>query len=231
MASKSELLSWRIVPRARAADRAGDLPSALVTIAPAFRHESMPDEVALLLPTNPGPAGLIQTVLKDPALCRDAMLGLFLAGPFLNLALDGARLADAGTAWVANLPSVEQQDEDFAQQLAEVGLDRGRELACLAELRDQGFRTAAVVADGRGAAAALAARPELLLVLPRVAEFAAGFPSLRQRGTASQGVAEAARAAGWRGLLLGLADEREAGHESLWPEPLDGILCRPVRGC
>ena len=229
MASKPQLLSWPIVPRARAADRARALPASLITIAPAFRHESMPDEVALLLPTNPGPAGLIEAVLQNPALCRDAILGLFLAGPFLNLALDGARLADAGVAWVANLPSIEQQDEDFAQQLADVGLDRGREQARLAELSGQGFHTAAVVADGPGAAAALAAGPEVLLVLPRVAEFAAGFPSLRQRGTAAQGVAEAARAAGWRGLLLGLADEREAGHEGLWPEALDGILCRPVR--
>ncbi|MDJ0611274.1 MAG: hypothetical protein QNJ67_20030 [Kiloniellales bacterium] len=230
MASNQQLLSWPIVPRARAADRARPLPSTLVTIAPAFRHESMPDEVALLLPTNPGPANLIEAVLNDPALCRDTMLGLFLAGPLLNLAMDGARLADAGVAWIANLPSIEQQDDDFVQQLADVGLDRGRELACLAELSGQGFRTAAVVADGPGAAAALASGPDVLLVLPRVAEFAAGFPSLRQRGTAAQGVAEAARAAGWQGLLLGLADEREAGHESLWPEPLDGILCRPVRG-
>jgi len=93
MASNPQLLSWPIVPRARAADRARALPSTLVTIAPAFRHESMPDEVALLLPTNPGPANLIEAVLNDPALCRDAMLGLFLAGPFLNLAMDGARLA------------------------------------------------------------------------------------------------------------------------------------------
>ena len=155
------------------------------------------------------------------------MLGLFLAGPFLNMTLESARLAGAGLGWITNLPSVEQQDEEFSQQLADVGLDRGRELACLAQLRARGFRVAAVVADGRGAAAAAAIGPEALIILPRVADFAAGFPSLRQRGAAAQAVAAAAAGAGWSGLLLGLAEGSDADHETLWPDRLDGLVCRP----
>ena len=155
------------------------------------------------------------------------MLGLFLAGPFLNMALEGGRLAGAGLGWIANLPSVEQQDEEFSQQLADVGLDRGRELACLAQFRAQGFRVAAVAADGPGAAAAAAIGAEALIILPRVADFAAGFPSLRQRGAAAQAVAEAAAGTGWSGLLLGLAEGSDADHETLWPDRLDGLVCRP----
>ena len=222
------VLTWPIVYRAHTHERPRGLPSSVVTSAPSFRHENMPEEVALLLPTNRGPTGLIGSVLTDPNLCRDAALGLFLVRPFLNLPRDGARLLQAGITWVTNLPSVEQQDEDFSQQLTDVGLDRNRELCGLSEFRQQGFKTAAVVADGPGAAAAAAVEPDILFVMPRVADFAAGFPSLRQRGTAAQAVAEAARAAGWRGLLLGLADRREAEHDGLWPEPLDGVICRPV---
>ena len=67
-----------------------------------------------------------------------------------------------------------------------------------------------------------------MIVLPRVADFAAGFPSFRQRGAAAHAVAEAARQAGWTGFLLGLAERREADHETLWPDSLDGVLCRPA---
>ncbi len=222
-----DCLSWRIVLRSGRAAAGVALPGAVLTLAPGFRHESMPAEVGLLLPTNEGPKRLIDAVVADPALCGDAMLGLFLAGPFLNMTLEGGRLAGAGLGWITNLPSVEQQDEEFSQQLADVGLDRDRELTCLARFRAQGFRIAAVVADGPGAAAAAAIGPEALIILPRVADFAAGFPSLRQRGAAAQAVAEAAAAAGWSGLLLGLAEGSDADHETLWPDRLDGLVCRP----
>lgn len=222
-----DCLSWRIVLRSGTAPPKTELPRAILTLSPGFEHESMPGEVGLLLPTNPGPKRLADAVAGDPELCRDAMLGLFLAGPFLNLDLEGTRLARAGVRWIANLPSVEQQDEEFSQQLADVGLDRDRELACLAQFRSQGFRIAAVVADAPGAVAAAAVEPEALIILPRVADFAAGFPSLRQRGAAAQAVADAASAAGWSGLLLGLAEGSDADHEALWPERLDGLVCRP----
>ncbi len=222
-----EVLRWQIVLRDAAESVGMGLPRAIVTTAPGFRHENMPDEVGLLLPTNDGPKAMIDAVAGGGLGCGDAMLGLFLASPFLNVSLEAPRLTEAGVRWVVNLPSVEQQDEDFTQQLSDIGLDRGRELDRLSQFRAAGFEVSVVVADGPGAAAAAACSPGAMIVLPRIADFAAGFPSLRQRGAAAQAVAEAARSAGWSGLLLGLGEAGEAAHERLWPESLDGLVCRP----
>lgn len=224
----ADYLSWRIELSARRAPEAPGAPASILTTAPPFHHESMPAEVGMLLPTGPGPGRLIDDVSNDPSLCSGAMLGLFLGGPFLNVVLESTRLHRAGVTWVANLPSVDQQDEEFARQLADVELDHERELECLAQFRAHGFRTAAVVADAAGAAAAAAVEPDILIVFPRVADFAAGFPSLRQRSSASREVARAAQAAGWSGLLLGLGEARELDSEGLWPGRLDGLVCRPV---
>ena len=228
-------MKWPLVLRrggsamgaAAGAEAGAELPRAILTLEPRLRHEGMPREVGLLLPTTDGPKRLIDAVAADPTAYHDAMLGLFLASPFLNLSATAIRLGQAGVAWIANLPSVAQQDLEFAQQLADVGLDHGRELECLAAFRDRGFKIAVVVADGPGAAAALAIEPEAIIVLPRVTDFAAGFPSLRQRGAAARDVAETARGAGWSGLLLGLGEASEADHAALWPEDLDGLVCRP----
>ncbi len=218
-------LFWPI----RLRDKVGEplCPSGIITVAPGFSDEGLPEEVGILLPTNPGPARLIEQVLSAGLRPENTALGLCLASPFLNVPRDGARLAEAGFRWIANLPSVEQQDEDFTQQLADVELDQDEEISRLDGFRDLGFKTAVVVADRAGATAALEIDPEALLVLPRVADFAAGFPSLRQRGSAALGVAEAARDTDWHGLILGLAERSEVEHEALWPEPLDGVICRP----
>lgn len=223
----AEVLLWRIVLR-RSVARSPDLPTAIITAAPPFRTENMPDEIGILLPTNGGPKQLIATVSSAPFLCTRSILGLFLANPFLNVRVDGARLTRSGVRWVANLPSVEQQDEEFSAQLADVELDRRREFENLAQFRAQGFMIAAVVATEAGAEAALAIGPDAIVVMPRVADFAAGFPSLRQRDTAARSVASALRAAGWQGPLLGLGDAREIDSEQLWSASLDGLVCRPV---
>lgn len=225
----NDRLMWPIVLRTAADPEAGAaVPAAILTAGARFHHEGMPEEVAVLLPTSHGPARLIDDVAKHPSLCAGAMLGLFLAGPFLNITLESARLRRAEVRWIANLPSVEQQDLEFSRQLTDVGLDLDRELQCLARFRSEGFRIAAVVADARGATTAAAIQPDAMIVLPRVADFAAGFPSLRQRSTAVQAVAEAARHAGWSGLILGLGDTSEARSERLWPAHLDGLVCRPT---
>ena len=233
-----EVMHWPVVLRAATA-RDRPCPSAFLTLAPGFRHEALPDEVGLFLPTNAGPQRLIDGVAEGrisaegpgpadgPVPADGLALGLFLASPFLNVSRAAAQLRRAGVSWVANIPGVEQQDPEFTQQLADVGLDRGRELDCLRQFRAEGLRAAVVVADAAGAAEALSADPEALLVLPRIADFAAGFPSLRQRGAAAQAVASAVREAGWSGLVLGLGDHREAEHERLWPDAVDGLICRP----
>ncbi|HSH43405.1 MAG TPA: phosphoenolpyruvate hydrolase family protein, partial [Arenicellales bacterium] len=163
----------------------------------------MPDEVAMLLPTNPGPVALVDDLLKESGFPDGLILGLLLASPFLNVKVESARLRRAGFTRIANLPSVVQHDEEFSQQLADVDLGFERELECLSRFRAQGFELTAVVADARTAAAAAAIDPEIIIVLPRVADFAAGFPSLRQRGSAVQSAAESARETGWSGTLLG----------------------------
>lgn len=221
-------LWWKIVPgtRTRRDDTAG-VPAGILTAGAQFRHESMPQEVAMLLPTSHGPARLIDEIVDNPWGCEGAMLGLFLGGPFLNVALECGRLRRSGITWIANLPSVEQQDLEFSRQLSDVGLDLDHELGSLAQFKAGGFHTAAVVADARGATAAAGIDPDAIIVLPRIVDFAAGFPSLRQRSTAAQTVAEAARLAGWSGLLLGLGEAREAESEGLWPGQLDCLVCRP----
>ncbi|MCP4329474.1 MAG: hypothetical protein GY791_13680 [Alphaproteobacteria bacterium] len=221
-------MTWRIVLRHGGPDAAADIPAAVLTIGPRFRQEGMPEEVSILLPTNAGPKRLIDAVAEGSAPVDGAILGLFLASPFLNVESEGRRLAQAGVRWVTNLPSVAQQDEEFARQLSDVDLDHRRELQSLAAVRDQGFRIAPVVADGADAVAAVDIAPDALIVLPRVADFAAGFPSLRQRGAAIQAVANAVAAAGWPGPVFGLGNTGEAEHERLWPERLDGMICRPV---
>ena len=226
MSMKFDYMKWRILLRAGIPRSRAVLPAGILTMAPPLRHESMPTEVSLLLPTNKGPTHLINQVTSEPGQCENKILGLFLANPFFNVKREGARLAQAGVRWIANLPSVEQQDREFSQQLADVALDQGRELNYLAQFRGQGFRIAAVVADKPGASAAAAISPEAIIVMPRVADFAAGFPSLLQRGTAAQAVADAVCDADWSGILLGLGDAREAESEELWPRQWDGLIYR-----
>jgi len=221
-------MTWRIILRGGVAATAGNIPSTVLTIGARFRDEGMPEEIGILLPTNAGPKRLIDAVADRSVPVDGAILGLFLASPFLNVESEGPRLARAGVRWVTNLPSVEQQDEEFSGQLSDVDLDHGRELQALAAFRAQGFRVAAVVAGATGAADAVGIDPDALIVLPRIADFAAGFPSLRQRGAAIQAVAEATTTAGWPGPVLGLGNAGEAEHERLWPDRLDGVICRPV---
>src|SRR3546814_13910983 len=83
----------------------------------------------------------------------DRALGLFLADTFLNIAGQVSRLRRAGVTSVAHLPTVEQPDVDFAQQLADVGLDFHRGVDHLGPMRSAGFNALAAVAGsvlGRG---------------------------------------------------------------------------------
>src|SRR3546814_19216614 len=68
----------------------------------------------------------------------DRALGLFRADPFLYIAGQVRRLRRAGVTSVANLPPLEQQDVDFAQPLAAVGLELTREADHTARLPPPG---------------------------------------------------------------------------------------------
>lgn len=219
-----KFLTWPIHLRSPARQPERELPGAVLTLSPPFRADALPDEVGLLLPNRDGLRLAREVVAAAPQAVAGKALGLFLADPFLHVESLAAELAGFGVSWAANFPSVEQQDLEFSQQLADVGLDAASERTRLAGFRDAGFGILAVVADAEGAVAARDLAPAAILVLPRVADFAAGFPSFRQRGAA----ASAVRESGWDGPLLALGHGEEAARESLWPDAVDGLLLRPA---
>lgn len=219
------LLTWQIVRRPSSLARGGPLPREILTAGPPFSHESLPAEVSLLLPNTAGAGGLIAAVGSAPDRLAGRALGLFLADPFLNVPGEVAGLRRAGVASVANLPSIDQQDVEFVQQLEDVGLDFAREADRLGQLRRAGFEVIAVVAGVAAAAAVRPLDPQAVVLVPRIADFAAGFPSFRRRGALAREVKVAL--GDWAGPLLGLATADEAAHETLWPDVLDGVLCRP----
>jgi hypothetical protein len=229
--TRHTVLNWPIRPRDTGAWRECGLPSAIRTRSPSFRHPDLPDEVALLLPNRGSHAegALPLTGASDGEDISHVAFGLFMAGPFLAPKRVLRALRESGAGWVANLPSVQMQDVEFEQQLGDVNIDTAREARNLRFFADEGLHIMAVVSDDAGVDAFTTegAQPEIVVVMPRVAEFAAGFPSMRQRGTAATGIAVRLHDAGWRGSLLLLGTQQEAEHPSLWPEVADGLLCRP----
>ena len=222
------LLQWEIVYRKGSGY--GDsvaLPRTLRTLAPALDAPSLPPEVGLLLPTNPGTKQLLRYALATDEDLAECALGLFLASPMLNFAIDGPRLAQAGLRWVTNLPSVEQHDDVFTRQLADVKLDHQLEFDHLTELASHGIKVAAVVSGSQATKAALKVAADMLIVLPKLTDYAAGFPSLRQRGAAVDEVYNTAERSKWRGPILCLASTAEAHSEVLWPDRVQGVVCRP----
>ena len=222
------MLSWKIVLRTDTGKREANMPVKVLTISPTFQHDNMPLEVSLLLPTNMGPRHFLKGIYQNPPASSSAILGLFLNDPLLNISTESARLLKSGFQWIANLPSVEQQDFDFTQQLSDVGLDRQREFDLLERLKSEGFKIAAILSDSTAVSSVVKINPEIIIVVPRVSDFAAGFPSPRQRSQAAQDVFQATQDLGWSGILLGFGDHSEIDHERLWPKCVHGLLCRPV---
>ncbi|WP_425403529.1 hypothetical protein [Hwanghaeella sp.] len=215
---------WRIV----APNHSALLPACILTAAPSLPGDRVPMEVGLLLPTGGGKDSVTGIVPSDAEERGAAGIGLFMANPFLSVEREAERLKRAGVEWVSNLPSTHQQDPEFRQQLEDVGLDWTREVRCLAEFGELGFKRLAVLCDEAACADVLAARPEAVAILPRVADFAAGFPSMLRRGGSAQGVAMALREKGWSGPVLVLGSEAEAASPTLWPHGVDGLLLRPI---
>ncbi len=218
------LAFWRIV----APNHAGTLPTGFLTAAPGLPAHAVPMEVGLLLPAGQGQGSIVDVVSNDPLVAHGMGVGLFMADPFLAVDREAARLKSAGVGWVSNLPSTHQQDTEFRQQLEDVGLDWGREVGCLARFGALGLKRLAVLCDEASCPEVLTARPEAIAILPRVADFAAGFPSMLRRGGSAQAIAATLRAKGWDGPVLVLGSEAEAASPTLWPHGVDGLLLRPV---
>ncbi len=221
------VMEWRLTLRAGSRWKDLGLPSAVLSIAPGFLDPDMPAELGILLPNVGGCGDLIAHVERVPEALTDAALGLFLADPLLNVSVTAQRLKSVGAGWIANLPSVAQHDPELLQMLEDVGLDHPLETARLSDLQGSGLSAIAVATGGGTAASIAAVDPAAIFILPRVRDFAAGFPSPRQRGAAVREAATAAHATGWKGPILALAASNEADHEVLWPDGCDGIVCRP----
>lgn len=226
--SKIEMLSWKIVLREDIRVREANIPEQVLTIAPAFQHDNMPLEVSLLLPTSMGPRHFLKKINQNSPVSENAILGLFLNDPLLNITTEKSRLRQSGFQWIANLPSVEQQDHEFAQQLSDVGIDRQREFDLLDRLKSEDFKIAVVVSDSTAIPSVVKIDPDIIIVIPKVSDFAAGFPSPRQRSQAALDVFHASQERGWSGILLGFGDHSEIDHERLWPNCVHGLLCRPL---
>jgi len=220
-------LKWPLHLREQRAQKA-DLPPCFYSAAPAFTHESMPPEVAVLLPANDGATDLFRILESIRGESAPRAAALFMSDPFVSPARDGKRLLELGVRWVANLPTVDQHDDEFTQYLADVGLNLDMEHKVLAAFQQSGLKIAATISDPDGVSTVAELKPDAVVVLPRVSDFAAGFPSPRQRSAVAQAVRSSLLAAGWTGPLLGFGDEREALLPTQWPEAVDGIVCRPT---
>lgn len=183
--------------------------------------EQMPPEVALLLP---GPHSAAPLPAKD-RLPRGAGFGVFLANPILHIATLARELRAREITWIANLPSVIQHDEDFLRHLNDVGLGFAKEATLMRLLREAGLRVLAAVADAGQARQAAELGAEALVLLPPVAAFEAGFPSMRER--TEQIARLRAGLPELRLPLLGLITEAEGRLPATWPPGLDAGLIRP----
>lgn len=226
---KPDFLSWTIRLRDAAVAAASGLPAEIRTIAPSFRHPDLPDEVALLLPNSGSGEATAISLRVAGRLSGHIACGLFVADPFLSVKREVRAFREAGVRWVANLPAIQQQDVEFEQQLEDVSIDISLEARMLLMFAGEGMRVIAVVADADGVEAFLgqAGFPDAVVVMPRVGDFAAGFPSMRQRGSAAAAIADRLAASDWQGTLLMLGTRQEAEHPFLWPEAIHGLLCRP----
>ena len=215
---KSNILFWRI--ESGSAPRQA-LPSGICTPGTPDLPEQMPPEVALLLP---GPHSAAPLPAKD-RLPRGAGFGVFLANPILHIASLARELRAREITWIANLPSVIQHDEDFLRHLNDVGLGFAKEAALLRLLREAGLRVLAAVADAGQARQAAELGAAALAVLPPVAAFEAGFPSMRER--AEQIARLRAGFPELRLPLLGLLSKAEGRLPATWPPGLNAGLIRP----
>ena len=211
-------LRWQIEP---VPDLGPSLPLGIATIRPALRHELMPPEVGILLPCADTNVVVLSALDAAPERFAGLGIGLFLSDPFLNVDLAMRRLAAAGVAWIAALPSACQHENDFRQYLREVDLDLERERRVLAALSGAGFATIATVSSAADAAAA-GGLPTAVLVLPGVSAFVKGFPELAVRLDLERAVAARAPEHG-RPLRLGLRRPEETAEAG----GLDGLVLRP----
>lgn len=222
-------LRWPVIRRhpANQRNRKG-LPSAILTLSPALALDTLQITVSLLLPGNSGTRDTINAICGAKAWDGDDALALFLANPFLNLKIDGMRLRQRGLRWIANLPTVDQHDDVFVQELREVNLGPQLEIQHLAQLKSQGFFIMAIVSTVTTTELALHIDPDAVLVIPQTEQFIDSFPSMQQRHSQIATIHEVLSRASWSGDLLFLGQHFESEDHARWPEPADAMVSCPV---
>jgi len=229
----SNVLEWRILPRnTELKSSRPAFPASLVTLQPTIDPQELPVIVSLLLPNNPGTRSMIEWITGADSLyvnsvVADTVVGLFLANPFLNFQIDGPGMHRTGLRWVANLPTVDQHDDDFVRELSEVRLDPELEFQHLRQLQAQGFSTMAVVCTETVASLAAEFNPTAVLVVPKTENFIGGFPSMESRHQKVKDISSILSQANWTGPLLYLGLEAESADQQLWPDAVDAMVICP----
>lgn len=228
------VMKWSIFLRGDGAFRQIEMPNLssieptyILTHAPGLYHETMPVEVALLLPSNAGASAFIDGLIQVQNRQSFSAIGLFLADPFLSVEREAKRLRALGVSWVANIPAVDQYGADFTHDLSDVGLDQSLELENLRRFKEEGFSIMAASCGTRGGEACAAINPDIAFSLPNIGEFAAGFPSPRQRRTSAEAVRAGLIESRWEGPILAFGERGEGQHESQWPSFIDGLIASP----
>lgn len=196
--SKSQLLDWEIVGPSDGSPS----PKRLITLHPPSAVNSIPYEIALLLPINDGNRILLQAIAEQP-MTPDCALGLFLVDPFLNMATLSDRLKTQGVRWVTNFPSVAQHDPTFGSYLNDVDLGLRFELDRLKTFKSHGFKTLAVMCQSRDASEIADCDPDMVVHIPGVASFLSGIPDSKQLAAKELAMKDALRDHQWTGPLLG----------------------------
>jgi len=200
-----------------------DSPDGIFTRSNPVSSPQMPPEIALLLPgRHCDPRGLVLGPIPE-----SAALGEFLANPVINVPKLILNLRERGTAWVANLPSLSQHDDEFRQSLSDVALSYDREVANLARIKAAGFKTIATVCTASDASRAVEVGVDALFAMPAVSAFEVGFPSIRHRSDQIESIRTVLPELNIP--LLGLVNKAEAAFPTTWPKGLDGAVQRPER--
>lgn len=171
------MLYWRCAGE----NAPSELPTGFITLSSTFFDENLPAECLALLPSGNGSRGLLEDVVAQPEIVVDRGVGLFLNDPFLNITQIANTLKQHKIGWMTNLPSVAQHDQEFRNDLRDVGFSVQTELRNLAQLRQSGIRTMAAISSENHARMLVDYPADAVVVVQTTAELQVSFPSLSQR--------------------------------------------------
>lgn len=197
-----------------------DFPSHLVTFSPGQDLGNLPLEVGILLPTVPGNRVILETLQQPDINLEKTALGIFAADHFLNLDSLLPKLRRAKVSWVCNLPTLAQYEPNFRLYLSEIELTPEQEAEQLARCRDAGFNTLLAISGEIDRTVLENLRPDAIAIVPSVAEFSKGFPTLERLKTIEAEIKQDLTASGFKGTVLSYREQSD--------NPVGPCLCRPT---